>query len=197
MHILLAGEVKNVVPDFQHGGPPSALPTHASHTVEELIARLELTRHPEGGWYRESYRSSEIIQAAALPDRFTGDRSVCTAIYFLLESGDMSALHRIKSDEIWHFYAGEALTVHVIMPQGEYYPLIIGSNIAAGETFQCVVTAGCWFGAEVSRDDGYSLVGCTVAPGFDFADFEMGKREELLKQFPAQADIIRRLTKST
>ena len=174
----------------------SQQPVKENIAVEELVARLELARHPEGGWYRESYRSGEIIQAAALPDRFTGDRSVCTAIYFLLESGDMSALHRIKSDEVWHFYAGESLTVHVITPQGAYYPLNIGSNIAAGETFQCVVTAGCWFGAEVSQD-GYSLVGCTVAPGFDFADFEMGKREELLKQFPAQTDIIRRLTKIT
>ena len=165
-------------------------------TAEELINRLELVKHPEGGWYRETYRSGESIQVTALADRFTGDRSVCTAIYFLLQSGDISALHRIKSDEIWHFYLGVPLTVHVITPGGRYYPLLLGPDMSAGETFQCIVPAGCWFGAEVCQE-GYSLVGCTVAPGFDFADFEMGSREKLLKQFPDQYVIIQLLTKIT
>ena len=164
-------------------------------TAQSYIKALQLQPHPEGGFFSESYRSEQTMEVPA-PGGGTQQRNVCTAIYFLLEAGNFSAFHRIQSDEVWHFYAGEALTVHVITPQGAYYPLNIGSNIAAGETFQCVVTAGCWFGAEVSQD-GYSLVGCTVAPGFDFADFEMGKREELLKQFPAQTDIIRRLTKIT
>ena len=164
--------------------------------VAELVKTLDLLRHPEGGWYRETYRSSELIPHVALPERFDDSRSCCTAIYFLLESGDISALHRIKSDEIWHFYSGMPLTIHVITPQGEYYPLHLGSNLSAGETFQCVVPAGCWFGAEVNGD-GYSLVGCTVAPGFDFADFEMGKRDELLTEFPDHTKIIHRLTKST
>jgi uncharacterized protein len=160
--------------------------------AEELVTRLELTKYPEGGWFRETYRSGGIVQGSALPERFAGGRSFSTAIYFLLQSGDISALHRIKSDEMWHFYAGSPLIVHVITPQGEYYPLHMGSNIAAGESFQCVVPAECWFGAEVSGD-GYSLVGCTVAPGFDFADFEMGSRDDLLKLFPEQAEIIQRL----
>ena len=164
-------------------------------TAEEMIAQLDLARHPEGGWFRETYRSEEAVKGTALPARFTGDRSVCTAIYFLLQSGDISALHRIKSDELWHFYAGEGLTVHVITPRGEYYPLKLGSNSPAGETFQCVVPSGCWFGAEVSGE-GYSLAGCTVAPGFDFTDFEMGNRDVLLKQFPGQTKIIQRLTRS-
>jgi uncharacterized protein len=164
-------------------------------TAEELIAQLGLVKHPEGGWYRETYRSEEVIQGTALPNRFAGDRSVSTAIYFLLLTGDISALHRIQSDEMWHFYSGVPLTVHVITPRGEYYPLTLGSNITAGEAFQCVVPAGCWFGAEVSGD-GYALVGCTVAPGFDFADFEMGSREVLQKQFPEQTEIIKRMTKS-
>lgn len=164
--------------------------------AEELIEQLELVKHPEGGWYRETYRSDEVIQKTALPCRFANDRTVSTAIYFLLQSGDISALHRIKSDEIWHFYSGESLIVHVITPQGEYYPLNLGSNITAGETFQCVVPAGCWFGAEVSGF-GYSFVGCTVAPGFDFADFEMGNRDDLLKEFPNHKEIVQRLTRST
>jgi predicted cupin superfamily sugar epimerase len=163
-------------------------------TAEVLIAQLELAKHPEGGWYRETYRSKEVILGSALPVRFTGDRSVSTAIYFLLQTGEISALHRIKSDEIWHFYAGEPLTVHVITPGGEYCALKLGTNIADGETFQCFVPAGCWFGAEVFGD-GYSLVGCTVAPGFDFYDFEMGSRDALCKEFPEQTEIILRLTK--
>lgn len=165
-------------------------------TANELINLLKLVKHPEGGWYCETYRSEDVIQAAALPDRFSGDRPVCTAIYFLLQSGDISALHRIKSDEMWHFYSGEPLIVHVLTPQGGYYQLSLGSNIIAGESFQCVVPADCWFGAEVSGV-GYSLVGCTVAPGFDFADFEMGDRDDLLKEFPNHKEIVQRFTKNS
>jgi len=163
-------------------------------SAEELIKCLNLTRHPEGGWYRETYRSEETIKADALPGRFSGDRSVCTAIYYLLMAGDISALHRIKSDEIWHFYAGMPLTIHVITTEGKHCSLQLGSNIADGESFQCIVPAGCWFGAETD-DDGYSLVGCTVAPGFDFTDFEMGSRETLMQQYPELASIIRRMTR--
>jgi predicted cupin superfamily sugar epimerase len=164
-------------------------------TAADLIRQLALTKHPEGGWYRETYRSDETIKADALPDRFTGKRSFSTAIYFLLQSGDISALHRIKSDEIWHYHSGVPLTVHVITPQGRYLPSFLGSDIASGDSFQCVVPAGSWFGAEVSGE-GYSIVGCTVSPGFDFSDFEMGNRETLMQQFPEQAEIILRLTKS-
>lgn len=170
-----------VAPD-RAGGPVAA----------ELIAGLGLTRHPEGGWYRETYRAAGTIPGNLLPEHVAGERSFSTAIYFLLERGGMSALHRIKSDELWHFHAGAALTVHVITPAGDYYPLTLGSDLATGETFQAVVPAGCWFGAETTGD--YSLVGCTVAPGFDFADFEMGSRSDLLGRFPAHAGIIRRLT---
>jgi predicted cupin superfamily sugar epimerase len=161
-------------------------------TAAELITRLKLARHPEGGWYRESYRAGGIIPGNLLPQRFAGDRAFCTAIFFLLERGDISALHRIKSDELWHFYAGAALTVHVITPEGDYYPLKLGSDLAAGESFQAVVPEGCWFGA--TSEGAYSLAGCTVAPGFDFADLEMGSREQSLRRFPAHAGVIRRLT---
>lgn len=162
-------------------------------TAAELIKRLNLARHPEGGWYKETYRSGGIIAADLLPERFGGGRAFGTAIYFLLERGDISVLHRIKGDELWHFYWGAALTVHVITPDGEYYRLKLGSDLAAGDSFQGVVPAGCWFGAESEGD--HSLVGCTVAPGFDFADFEMGRRAELLDRFPAHASIICRLTR--
>lgn len=159
----------------------------------ELVRRLQLLRHPEGGWYRETYRSADTLPAAALPQRFSGERAISTAIYFLLERGGISALHRIKSDEVWHFYAGVPLTIHVITAQGEYLRLHLGRNLAGGESFQAVVPAGCWFGAEAAAD-GYSLVGCTVAPGFDFADFEMGEQQELVRRYPRHAALIRRLT---
>lgn len=164
-------------------------------TAAELITGLNLTRHPEGGWYRETYRSNGTVPGTLLPGRPAGNRSFCTAIYFLLERGDISALHRIKSDELWHFHAGAALTVHVITPGGEYSPLRLGRDMAAGESFQAVVPAGCWFGAET--DGAFSLVGCTVAPGFDFADFTMGERDDLLRHYPAHAGMIRRLTHTT
>jgi predicted cupin superfamily sugar epimerase len=162
--------------------------------VAAVVERLNLARHPEGGWYRETYRSAESIPADAVPDRFNGDRSVSTAIYFLLEKGDVSHLHRIKSDELWHFYSGAPLTLHLISQDGIYSKIVLGSGPAHGETFQAVVPAGYWFGAEVTGSGDYSLVGCTVAPGFDFADFEMGDRDELLQRYPEHAEVISLLT---
>jgi predicted cupin superfamily sugar epimerase len=165
-------------------------------TTEGIIRRLALVRHPEGGWFRETYRSAETVPANALPERFGGERSLGTAIYFLLERGDVSALHRIKSDEIWHFYAGASLSIHVFAQQGVHQILTLGTDIASGETYQAVVPAGCWFGAEVAGSESYSLVGCTVAPGFDFADFEMGVGTQLLRTYPAHAEVVRRLTRT-
>lgn len=142
---------------------------------DELIKLLDLQQHPEGGWYREVYRSAESVPQAGLPERFNGSRSYCTSIYFLLSGGNVSAFHRIKQDELWHFYEGDGLTVHVIDKAGAYLQKRLGRNIKTGESFQQVVEAGCWFGATV-EDGGYALVGCTVAPGFDFADFEMAEQ---------------------
>lgn len=162
--------------------------------LEKLIASLRLERHPEGGWYRETYRATESVPSSALPARFGGERAFGTAIYYLLTGGDFSALHRIKSDELWHFYAGSGLTIHQISPAGEYRRIKLGADHANGETFQAMVAAGSWFGAEVSVAGGYALVGCTVAPGFDFRDFEIADRNYLLKTYPAHGKIICRLT---
>lgn len=164
-------------------------------TVDELVSRLDLVRHPEGGWYREIYRSGEVVAGNALPERFGGPRPFCTSIYFLLEQGDISALHRIKSDEIWHFYTGAPLTVHALTLQGDHVELKLGSDLTAGESFQLVVAAGCWFGAEVTGPGEYSLVGCTVSPGFDFADFQLGNRSELHQEYPRHREIVNRLTR--
>jgi predicted cupin superfamily sugar epimerase len=159
------------------------------------IARLGLQRHPEGGFYRETYRAAEVVPQAALPPRFGGDRAFATAIYFLLTGADFSALHRIKQDEVWHFYDGSCLTVHVLDEAGGYTSVKLGRNALAGEAPQAVVRAGCLFGATVADPHSYALVGCTVAPGFDFADLEMPGREQLLRQFPQHQPLIERLTR--
>lgn len=160
-----------------------------------LISALGLFQHPEGGWYRETYRSAGQIPGNALPDRFNGPRSCCTAICFLLEQGDYSALHRIKSDELWFFHGGASLTIHLLTADGICSAIRLGTDVAAGEAFQAMVPAGTWFGAEMDGAGEYSLVSCAVAPGFDFADFEMGDRITLLAQYPEHAAMIERLTR--
>ncbi len=162
------------------------------NSLNALIDRLQLQPHPEGGYYRETYRS-----AGSINNQFSaqGDRSFSTAIYFLLTSSNFSAFHRIKSDEVWHYYTGSPLYVHVIDKAGRYHRHSVGINIEKGEVPQLVVKAGDWFGSSVVDENSYSLVGCTVAPGFDFRDFEMAKREKLLERYPEHAEIIRALTR--
>ena len=159
------------------------------------IDRLGLRRHPEGGYFKETYRSSEQIAREHLPRRFSGDRAFSTAILFLLPANEVSAFHRLKQDEVWHFYDGSALTIHVIDPRNEYKTIELGRDIEHGETLQAVVEAGCLFGASIGGEGPYALVGCTAAPGFDFEDFEMPAREELIARFPQHRNIIERLTR--
>ena len=165
-------------------------PTGARQWVETL----RLSRHPEGGWFREVYRATEAIPHHSLPDRFTGDRSYATAIYFLLDDTDFSALHRIKQDEVWHFYDGHTLTLHVIDAEGAYSTRALGRDVAAGERPMTVVEAGCLFGATV-RPGTYALVGCTVSPGFDFEDFEVPGRATLVERHSQHRAVIERLTR--
>ena len=162
-------------------------------TAQYYIEHLQLQPHPEGGYYKETYRSAGSIAAASLPKEFGGDRSYSTAIYFLLQQGDFSGFHRIKSDECWHFYEGGSLLIHVLHQNGEYTCIRLGRNLHEGELFQYVVPAGAWFASEPAASSFFALVGCTVAPGFDFADFEMAKAENLLREFPEHVSIIRRL----
>lgn len=165
-------------------------------TAASLVSFYDLQPHPEGGFYRETYRSAEFINHNALPQRFDGDRNFCTAIFFLLAGDQFSAFHRIKSDELWHFYSGIALNIYVIAPGGTSKIIRLGNNIQNGEVFQAVVPAGSWFASEPSDSTGYSFVGCTVAPGFDFNDFELADRTELLKAFPGNDSIITRLCRT-
>jgi len=158
------------------------------------IHHLHLDPHPEGGYYRQTYRADVILAEAALPNGFRGARAASTAIYFLLDGRDFSAFHCLRSDEMWHFYAGGTLILHVIDPAGQYSTILLGNNPEAGEEFQAVVKAGCWFASEPRDPNSCALVGCTVAPGFDFADFELANRQ-LTRRFPQHREIIERLTR--
>jgi uncharacterized protein len=164
--------------------------------AREWITRLGLQPHPEGGFFRETYRAAETIASEHLPQRFSGDRAFSTAIYFLLEGRDFSALHRIRQDEMWHFYDGCPLLVSSISPEGTLSVVRLGRDVQAGEVLQAVVPAGHFFGAQPSDPDSYSLVGCSVAPGFDFADFELPTRGELAGRFPQHAAVIHQLTRA-
>ncbi|MEZ4684898.1 MAG: cupin domain-containing protein [Bacteroidia bacterium] len=160
----------------------------------QWIQQLNLQPHPEGGFFSESYRAAESVPAEALPRRYAGKRCFSTAIYFLITSDKPSHFHKVASDEGWHFYDGAPVRLHMISPKGEYATVLVGCNPDQNILPQCVVPAGYWFAAEVSEPDSFSLVGCTVAPGFDFEDFVLGKKESLAASFPDQKDIINRFS---
>lgn len=165
-------------------------------TAQDWIDTLSLQPHPEGGFYRETYRASRLLG---------GRRPMSTAISFLLRSQDISAFHRIASDELWHLYAVTPLTrlrIWRLTPEGQLGTFLLGSEPARNEVFQDVVPGGDWFAGQVEVLDGgdpaqsYVLVGCTVSPGFVFSKFELARRDELSRQYPAHADLIQRLTVS-
>jgi predicted cupin superfamily sugar epimerase len=159
------------------------------------IEKLRLEAHPEGGYFRQTYKAELVLPKAALPAGFTGARAASTAIYFLLEGKTFSAFHRLRSDEVWHFYAGEPLVVHVIEPEGEYSAIRLGLDLEAGQVPQAVVRAGSWFASHVADWNSFALVGCTVAPGFDFEDFELGVSAELAAKYPQHRELVERLTR--
>lgn len=168
---------------------------HLSEEAYAWLKKLSLLPHPEGGFYRETYRAAEMIPQSSLPERFTGARFFSTAIHYLLAGGDFSAFHRIRSDEVWHYYdGGSDLLIHVISPDGAYKQLHLGRSTKALP--QVVVPHGNWFAADVENKSSFALVGCTVAPGFDFSDFEMGDRGHLMKTFPLYGEVITKLTRT-
>ena len=162
-------------------------------TAQQLIQQYALQPHPEGGWYAESYRSNEYIPADVLPERFSGDRSFSTTIYFLLEQGNFSAFHRIKSDEGWHFYAGDPLLLFVIQPAGTMDIIHLGNDFTKGQLFQYTVPANCWFASRPANGSAFCFVGCTVAPGFDFADFELANGQSLVALYPQHEKTLNEL----
>lgn len=162
--------------------------------AEDYINGLKMLPHPEGGFFKENFKSEEKIHKDHLPGRYINHRVFSTSIYFLLRSSDVSKLHRIQSDEIWYFHNGSPVKIVCLSETNGYYEFILGNDLSKGQLPQAIVKYGEWFGAYVLEENSYSLVGCNVAPGFDFEDFEMGKREYLLKTFPGYEDIILKLT---
>jgi uncharacterized protein len=158
--------------------------------ARSVVESLGLAPHPEGGFYRETFRGSLVLER--LPHG--GARNAHTAIYFLLPANAFSALHRVASDEVWHHYDGGPVELHTIDERGRHEQLVLGKDLARGERPQHVVPAGVWQAA-VASETSHALCGCTVAPGFDFVDFEMPSRAELVARFPEHEVLLARLTR--
>jgi uncharacterized protein len=164
-------------------------------TAEELIRRLNLQPHPkEGGFFRETYRAPDLWPAATLPPRYGSDRRASTAIYYLLTPATFSALHRLQSDEVFHFYLGSPVRMLHLLPDGSGRTVILGPDVHGGQELQVIVPRGIWQGSMLEAGGDFALLGCTVAPGFEYVDYETGHRDELLSQYPAFAELIMRLT---
>lgn len=167
--------------------------TLQKNELHQLVTKLGLAPHPEGGYYKSTYASTEDISDNELSVTFEGVRKLYTSIYFLLTSEDVSHFHRLKSDELWYFHGGSSLIVHVIDENGEYQELKLGLNLDQGEVPQVLVKKNSIFGSSVKDKDTYSLVGCMVSPGFDFQDFELFTQAELLEKYPQHEEIIMKL----
>jgi uncharacterized protein len=159
------------------------------------IDKLRLEPHPEGGYFRQTYKSGLRVEELSASPSFPGSRTASTAIYFLLDGENFSAFHRLRSDEMWHFYTGTALEVHIIEPDGTHATILLGDDPEAGQQFQAVVKAGCWFASRLKDPKSFALVGCTVAPGFEFEDFELARREELVRSYLQHKNLIEQLTR--
>ena len=158
------------------------------------IQNLCLCKHPEGGYFRETYVSKDAIGVCCLGSGYDGPRPVSTAIYFLLPGNEFSAFHRLRSDEIWHHYDGSSLTIHMLVQDGGYRKIRMGLDYKNGEQPQVLIPAGVWFAAHVNDKASFTLSGCTVAPGFNFRDFELGQRDELVKKYPEYKQLIVQFT---
>lgn len=156
------------------------------------IDKLELKKHPEGGYYKEIYRSAEMFYVDA--PQIRNKRNYSTSIYFLLDGKQVSKFHRLKSDELWHFYDGDSVSIYVIDNKGNLTQLKLGRNIENNEMFQAVIKNGNWFAAEVINKKSFALIGCTVSPGFDFSDFEFANREYLINKYPHLQELIIKFT---
>jgi hypothetical protein len=164
-------------------------------TALEIAELLGLEPHPEGGFYREIYRSDESLPADALPHRYEGQRCASTAIYYLLTPDTFSALHRLAGDEVFHFYLGGPVTMLLLHPDGSSETRQLGTDLVAGQRPVSTVPRQSWFGLFLNEGGEYALLGTTVAPGLEFEDFELADRAELVERYPDRADIIRRLTR--
>ena len=161
-------------------------------TAESYIRDLDLTAHPEGGYFKETYRSTLCIPGSVLQEH-ADERNLLTAIYFLLKDDDYSAFHRLNSDEIWCFHDGAPLSIHVLSPDGQLNTLSLGLDFSAGQQAQLLIPANHWFAAEITLKNSFSIMSCFVAPGFDFADFELADSNTLGQEHPQHSELIHRL----
>ncbi len=164
---------------------------YSENDADKIIGELGLKVHPENGWFREIYSSEIIIPRSALPKRYTCKRSAQTSIYYLLEAWQYTSLHRLKTDELWHFYIGTPLSIEGISLDGEIIKIELGNDILNGQRPFAVIPAGTWFGAKLLESKGFSLAGCTLAPGFDFDDWELAEQQGLLNTYPQHEDFIK------
>lgn len=161
-----------------------------------LINHLGLQPHPEeGGYYRENYRCSEAVERSGLPDRYPSARSFGTAIYYLLASNSFSAMHRLRTDEVFHFYLGDPVRMVLLHLDGSSSEIVLGTDLVAGQQLQVVIPRGTWFGSSLIEGGEYALMGTTMSPGFEFEDYEHGDAEALAAQYPSRADDIRKLSR--
>jgi len=169
----------------------------AKMSADELKKTLGLEPHPrEGGWFRQTWKAAEMIPAEALPGRYAGGRTAGTAIYYLLEPGNFSEMHGLASDEVFHFYLGDAVEMLQLWPDGTGKRVVLGPDLANGELVQTVVPQGVWQGSRLVAGGKVALLGCTVSPGFDYADYASGTRVELERGWPEWAEMIEGLTRS-
>ncbi len=165
-------------------------------TAEEIKRRLALQQHPrEGGYFVQTWKAEEEIPLSALPSRYIGPRAAGTAIYYLLEPSTFSEMHRLCSDEVFHFYLGDPVEMLQLWPDGNSRVVVLGSDLAAGMLPQLVVPKGVWQGSRLMPGGEVALLGCTVSPGFDYSDYESGICEELVRQYPKHASMIEALTR--
>lgn len=159
----------------------------AAKLVKKLVKKLELEKHPEGGYFRQTYRSDTLVNI----EGYDGQRNISTAIYYMLVGKQFSAFHKIRSVEIWHYYAGGSITLYAIDNEGKLSKIKIGKS----GTPQAIIKAGTWFAAAIDSRKSYCLLGCTVSPGFDYRDWELGKRDELVRMCPKHKKLIERYAK--
>jgi predicted cupin superfamily sugar epimerase len=165
-------------------------------TTEQIIELFRMKPLDyEGGYYVETYRCDEKIAQAALPARYASDRNLSTAILYLLTPDTFSALHRVKSDEVFHFYLGAAVTMLILHTDGSSEVVTLGQDIFNDQCVQATIPKNSWQGSFLNKGGKFALMGTTIAPGFDFADFELAKREKLLEQYPNQRELILKLTR--
>lgn len=162
--------------------------------VDVIIRTLGLVPHPEGGYYREIYRSAETVGRESLPERYEGDRHFGSSIIYLLTDDTFSAIHRLKTDEVFLYHLGDPVELLRLYPDGSGDVVALGPAINRGHMLQCVVPRGCWMGLSLATGGAYGLLGTVMAPGFDFSDFEMGNRGKLTAEYPGFAEMISRLT---